>query len=110
MCRKWADYGPLLALDCGSEVSFEGEENITIYNSSVWADRGFCNKCGTHLFYRFKEKNQYIVSVGLFDNLEDIVFEHQVFIDKKPAYYCFSNETKNLTEAEIIAQFYSSSS
>lgn len=104
MCRKWGG-GPLMALDCGSEVAFEGIENLSVYNSSEWAERGFCNKCGTHLFYKLKQNNQYIVSVGLFDNLEDIIFEHQVYIDKKPAYYCFANETKNLTEAEIMAQF-----
>ena len=26
MCRKWGG-GPLMAINCGAEVSFEGEEN-----------------------------------------------------------------------------------
>ena len=33
------------------------------------------------------------------------VLEHQVFIDEKPDYYSFANETKNMTGAEIFAQF-----
>jgi len=35
-----------LAVDCGEDVAFEGEENISVFSSSEWAERGFCNKCG----------------------------------------------------------------
>ena len=43
--------------------------------------------------------------VGLFDNSEELKFDHQIFIDEKPDYYSFSNETKNMTGEEVIAQF-----
>lgn len=104
MCRKWGG-GALLAVECGSDVSFRGEENTGIYQSSEWAERGFCKKCGSHLFYRLKQNNQYYIPVGIFDNDEGLVFEHQVFIDEKPEYYSFANETKNMTGAELFAQF-----
>jgi hypothetical protein len=104
VCRKWGG-GALLAVECGSDVSFKGEENIGIYQSSEWAERGFCNKCGSHLFYRLKQNHQYYIPAGIFDNDEGLVFEHQVFIDEKPAYYSFANETKNMTGAELFAQF-----
>lgn len=109
MCRKWGG-GALLAVECGSDISFRAEENIGIYQSSEWAERGFCKKCGSHLFYRFKQNNQYYIPVGIFDNDEGFVFEHQVFIDEKPEYYSFANETKNMTGAELFAQFATSSS
>ena len=104
MCRKWGG-GAFLAVECGSDVSFSGEENIAIYPSSEWAERGFCKKCGSHLFYKFKQNNQYYIPAGLFDNDEGLVFDNQVFIDEKPEYYSFANETKNLTGAEIAAMF-----
>jgi hypothetical protein len=104
MCRKWTG-SPLLAADCGTDVSFEGTENITSFISSDWAERGFCSKFGSHLFYRLKENNQYFIPFGIFDNCEDLVFEHQIFIDEKPSFYCFSNETKNMTGAEFFAKF-----
>ncbi len=103
ICRKWSG-GALLVVDCGSDVSFKGEENIGIYQSSEWAERGFCKKCGSHLFYRLKQNNQYYIPVGIFDDDEGLVFEHQVFIDEKPEYYSFANETKNMTGAELFAQ------
>jgi hypothetical protein len=104
MCRKWGG-GALLAVECGSDISFEGEENIGIYQSSEWAERGFCIKCGGHLFYRLKQNYQYYIPVGIFDNSEGLVFAHQVFIDEKPEYYSFANETKNMTGEELLAQF-----
>ncbi|TQV88107.1 GFA family protein [Aliikangiella coralliicola] len=104
MCRNWGG-GPLQALDCGSEVSFEGESNIKRFSSSEWAERGFCSQCGTHLFYRLKQNNQHIMPVGIFSEVDDVVFDHQIFIDKKPSYYEFSNDTKNMTEEEVFAQY-----
>ena len=105
MCRKWGG-GPLLAVDCGTDVSFHGKENISVYDSTAWAERGFCSKCGTHLFYKLKESGQYIMPFGLFDGDEQqIVLDHQIFIDEKPAYYCFSNKTRNMTGAEVFAKF-----
>ncbi len=104
MCRKWGG-GPLLAVDCGTDVTLEGEEHVTVYNSSEWAERGFCNRCGSHLFYRLKETRQHFVPAGLLDGSDDLVFDHQVFIDRKPAYYRFANETENMTEAEVFAKY-----
>ena len=104
MCRKWGG-GPLMAVDCGTEVRIEGGENVGVYGSSAWAERGFCSRCGTHLFYRLKEQKQYIVPIGLFDDPPEVVFDSQVFIDEKPGYYAFANETENMTGAEVFARY-----
>ncbi|AMC34923.1 GFA family protein [Janthinobacterium sp. B9-8] len=104
MCRKWTG-GPFLTVDCGSEVMFTGKDAINSYASSEWAERGFCKKCGSHLFYLLKEAQQFIMPVGLFDERDDLVFDHQIFIDKKPAFYDFSNATHNMTEAEVFALY-----
>lgn len=104
MCRRWGG-GPLLSVDCGSDSSFEGEDNIGIYESSNWAERGFCKICGSHLFYRVKETDQCFMPVGIFENGENFVLDLQVFIDEKPGYYCFSNETRNMTGEELFAAY-----
>ncbi|WP_426414680.1 GFA family protein [Aestuariirhabdus sp. LZHN29] len=94
-----------MEVDCGSEIRFEGGDQIARYDSSEWAQRGFCRCCGSHLFYYLKQANQYMVPVGLFENDEGLVFEQQVFIDEKPAYYHFSNITEEMTGAELFASF-----
>lgn len=83
MCRRWGG-GPFMEIDCGSDVEIDGEKNISVFNSSDWAERGFCRNCGTHLFYRLRESGQHMVPVGLFEDREGLVFESQVFIDEKP--------------------------
>lgn len=94
-----------MELNCGASVELDGEENISIFNSSDWAERGFCRNCGTHLFYRLKETGQHFIPVGLFEDSENLTFENQVFIDEKPEYYEFTNKTKKLTGAELFAMF-----
>jgi hypothetical protein len=104
MCRKWGG-AALLGVECNEGVSFEGEENIGVYQSSEWAERGFCNKCGSHLFYRLKENNHYYIPVGIFDDDQGLIFDVQVFIEEKPEYYSFANKTKNMTGEELFAMF-----
>ena len=45
---------------------------------------------------------------GIFENLEEVEFDHEVFIDEKPTYYEFANETLAMTGAEVIARYTSS--
>ncbi|NNJ94418.1 MAG: GFA family protein, partial [Halobacteria archaeon] len=101
---KWGG-GPLLAVDCGRDVQFAGEESIGVYASSDWAERGFCARCGSHLFYRLKDSGQYMIPVGLFDEIGAPVLDHQVFIDSKPDWYDFANQTENMTGAEVFALY-----
>ena len=107
MCRRWGG-GPFMEIDCGARVEIDGEENISVFDSSKWAERGFCRNCGTHLFYRLKESRQHMIPVGFFEDSKSLTFEGQVFIDEKPDYYEFSNKTKELTGAELFALFGSS--
>lgn len=104
VCRNWAG-GPMFAIDCKDAVKISGESHVVRYDSSDWAERGFCNKCGTHLFYYLKPANQYHIPVGLLGDMNDFVFTHQIFIDEKPSCYAFENETQNMTGAEVFAQF-----
>ena len=103
-CRKWGG-SAFMEVDCGSDVEFQGGENLKVFSSSEWAERGFCSKCGSHMFYRLKETQDHLMLVGLFDDDSDLEFKRQVFIDAKPHYYQFANSTEDLTGEELFAQF-----
>jgi hypothetical protein len=103
-CRVWGG-GPFFAVKCGAKVKIEGGDNVKMYDSSAWASRGFCTECGTHLFYKLKESGEYNMPLGLFSNLEGLEMDVQYFSDMRPDYYCFSNETQEMTAAEIMAYF-----
>lgn len=103
MCRKWGG-GPLLAVEV-DEVRLNGEEHVTTYASSDWAERGFCARCGTHLFYRLREGGFYAIPAGLLGDDLPLAFTQQVFIDEKPPYYEFANRTGTMTGAELFAAY-----
>lgn len=103
MCRKWSG-APMLAVDCGNAVQISGESDVVRYQSSEWAERGFCAQCGTHLFYFLKPADQYHVPADLLE-VEGYKLTHQIFIEEKPEYYEFANATQNMTGAELFAHF-----
>ncbi|MCK8515232.1 GFA family protein [Methylonatrum kenyense] len=104
MCRQWGG-GPLFAAECGDAVEFEGADQISVYASSEWAERGFCRTCGTHLFYRLKEDDFYAIPIGLFQDSAPWVLAEQIFIDRKPSFYSFAETTRNLTGEQLFAQY-----
>ena len=104
MCRRWSS-GPFFALHGEGPVTFEGDEYIERYKSSEWAERGFCRVCGTSLFYRIVESDQYIVSVGALDDQAGFVLDSEIFIDEKPPFYAFANKTAKMTGPEVFALF-----
>ena len=104
MCRRWTG-GPLFTAEVGHGVTFEGEENITTFRSSEWAERGFCKLCGSCLFYKIVPNGIYMMAVGGFDDQTELELAGQVFIDEKPEGYASANETENLTGAEVMALY-----
>ncbi|MES2490383.1 MAG: GFA family protein [Pseudomonadota bacterium] len=102
-CRRWSG-GPFLGVHCGPNVKFKGADQITVYSSSDWAERAFCKQCGTHLYYKLLPTGEYFVPAGAFDST-DFELVSQIYIDNKPAYYSFANQTAMLTEAQVIAQY-----
>ncbi|KCZ54337.1 hypothetical protein HY29_14400 [Hyphomonas beringensis] len=104
MCQRWGG-GPFFAIEGGQGITLDGREHVTAFRSSDWAERGFCSKCGTHLFYRLVEQDSYTVPAALFDAQDGMALASQIFIDEKPAYYDLSNDTPKLTGAQVFAAF-----
>ncbi len=103
MCRRWSA-GPFMSVSC-NDVTFENGETIGRIRSSDWAERGFCTKCGSNLFYHILEGNDYQMAVGLFDDQSKLRMSLQVFTDFKPDFYEFADKTRMMTAAEVIALF-----
>jgi hypothetical protein len=104
MCRRWTG-GPLLGLAHAGSVSFEGGEHIGVYASSHWAERAFCKVCGTSLYWRLRDTNEYSFCAGTLDDESGLQLETEIFVDEKPTYYAFANRTKKLTGEEAMAIF-----
>lgn len=103
MCRRWGG-GPMLAA-AAEGVTFSGEEHLRRYSSSEWAERGFCERCGSHLFYFLAPAAAYFISVGAFDDPKAFTLTREIFVDHQPSGYAFSGQHERWTEAETLAHY-----
>ena len=100
-CLHWAG-GPVLAVNVGS-IAFDGEDQVGRYESSDWGERGFCKRCGSNLFFRVKESDHYLVSMGSFDDQSRFQLVGEIYIDDKPPAYDFAGEHTRLTGEQFLA-------
>lgn len=110
MCRKWGG-GLFMNVMAATAPEFEDDAQLGIYNSSDWAERLFCKNCGSSLMWRMKDNpDQVAIAAAAVPLSDDADFRLQVFIDEKPAYYDFANDTRKMTGPELIAAFQSGES
>jgi hypothetical protein len=104
MCRAWGGIA-FVGVQCGSDVEIEGEAQVVRYRSSDWAERGFCGRCGSNLFYCYLPLGNYSFAAGLFPDESFLPLSEEIFIDEKPGYYAFAGDSEKLTGAEVMAKF-----
>ena len=106
MCRRWHG-GPGIGVEFTDGVSVSGgSETLKWFESSEWAERGFCSKCGSTLFYRLKQQPDALhAQAGQFDLPDGLTIREHIFIDDKRDYYDFAGDAPRLTGAELMARF-----
>jgi hypothetical protein len=107
MCNRWSG-GLSLFLEAEGAPDFTGADNIGLYKSSEWGGRGFCKVCGSSLFWKLAGKDHYTLSAGCLDDQSRLNFATQIYIEDKPAYYDFANDTLKQTGEEATAAFVAS--
>jgi hypothetical protein len=108
MCRRWTG-GPLLYIHVEGKPVFTDANAIGVFRSSEIGERGFCTKCGSILFWKTAGKDSDTFTAGTLDDESGLKFTRQIFIDDKPAYDDFANETVKLTGAESASTYLDSS-
>ena len=106
MCQRWAS-GPYLSFQAATGYAALGP--VQTYESSGWAERAFCETCGSSLWYRMTADGsmhgQNQVAAGLFENAGGLSPKLELYIDKKPMGYAFEGERRTMTEAEVVAMY-----
>lgn len=111
MCRRWtgsALIGVTVALD---NVDWQDETHLGRIQSSHWAERGFCTRCGTGMFFRVTMDSDYSgdieLPIGVFDDPDGFEITNEIYIDVKPDSYAYEGQSgrKLMTRAECHAKF-----
>lgn len=109
MCQRWAG-SALLAVTVEAEaITFTGEANIRRIQSSSWAERAWCDKCGSGLWYRVTTPSDtphaYEIPIGLLDDTSGLVMTREIFTDEKAEVVNFAGERATMTGAEVFALY-----
>lgn len=108
MCRRWTGSAFLGMTVPEDKISFDGEDAISRLQSSDWAERAFCNKCGSGLWYRVTSEDfpdTYQIPIGLYDDPNGLSFDRELFIDCKPDSFAYQGKRNTMTRAEVFAKY-----
>ncbi len=111
MCQRWSG-GPYRGVSVPSEkLEITGRENIVTIQISSFAERAFCRKCGSGIWWRMVA-GPYVgktsIPIGLLDDRSGLTLSYEMFTDYKDSTTEVPSGTKQMTKAEaeaIIASF-----
>lgn len=111
MCQRWVG-GAFSGVSVKTEnLTVQGAENIRSFQSSDFAERANCKICGSALWYRLtagKYVGNTSIPVGLLDETDGLVLNHEYFVDYKNSINVVPEDRKQTTSTEIkkiIADF-----
>jgi hypothetical protein len=86
-CRRQT--GHFLASTNVPDVALEvsGSKNVTWFQSSDDAKRGFCRKCGSGLFWKHRKLDYTSILAGAFDAPSSLKSGKHIFVEDKGDYY-----------------------
>ncbi len=101
MCRRVSG-GPGFATGVAA-LKFDNETDLGRYDSSDWAERGFCRRCGSTIFYRLKSADGYHLWIGTLDDQSKLRLVGEIFIDDKPPGYALAGDHPRMTGEQFMA-------
>ncbi|WP_240620869.1 GFA family protein [Pseudooceanicola lipolyticus] len=106
MCRRWTGSALLGITVPVASVEWQGEAHIRTLQSSDWAERAWCQRCGTGLYYHVTLDGpmsaNYEIPVGLLDDLSGLEMDSEIYIDHKPHAYAYAGERLRMTRKQIL--------
>jgi hypothetical protein len=73
-------------------VVIEGGEHLRWYQSSTSARRGFCDRCGSKLFWQALDRRDIDIAVGSLDLPTGLKLARHIFVADKGDYYQIADD------------------
>lgn len=87
MCRKWHGApGPYTDAE-RDKIRFVGGEGLAWYESSSFARRGFCRRCGSSLFWERPGAARVSIAAGALDDPTGLRATRHIFVADKGDWY-----------------------
>lgn len=96
-CRRIGGYAWASVRVAPANLTFLSDDDLVWRQSSDWAERGFCAKCGSALFYRMHDKPDRIaVAAGSFDDTSGLKVWRHIFVKDKAGYMDIGGEAPQI--------------
>lgn len=105
MCQRWAGSALLAFTVPADTITFAGNENVATHSSSEWAERGWCSKCGSGIWYKVKSDGTYHMPIGLLDDTSGMEMKTEIFVEERSNAFNFAGDHKEMTGAEVFAAY-----
>ena len=73
------------------DIKFIKKRTLKWFKSSKKARRGFCNKCGASIFFKFLGSDNISIAAGMFQNPTKLKTTKNIFVKGKLDYYKLNN-------------------
>ena len=74
------------------DIKFIKKGTLKWFKSSKKARRGFCNKCGASIFFKFLGSDDISIAAGMFQNPTKLKTTKNIFVKGKLDYYQLDNK------------------
>ena len=91
-CRQFAGYTWAATAIPREVLEISGAENLTWFQSSDHARRGFCRLCGSHLFWDEAGNQNLSIAAGSVDQEAALKLGKHIYVQDKPPYYSIPAE------------------
>lgn len=98
MCQRWSGALFVSFPAPADAVTVTGE--VARYQSTPFAERAFCPRCGSHLWMRNTDGDSYDLMPGLFDAARDIPLKSEIYTDRALPGLALAGDHKRATRAE----------
>ncbi|WP_171205291.1 GFA family protein [Ruegeria sp. HKCCA0235A] len=91
-CRKQSGHVWASTTTHQDNLSFSARDTLNWFRASDIARRGFCNKCGSFLFWQHTEEDTISIAMGAFDAPTGQKLSKHIFVADKGDYYDITDD------------------
>lgn len=99
-CRRQSGHFVVAGEVADADITFQRDETLAWYRSSDFARRGFCQACGSALFWQQDGSTDWSVSIGSLEQPNGLRLTSHIFVAHKGGYYQITDGLPQAAEYE----------
>lgn len=101
-CQRTSGHFVAATACAGQDLNIDTDQGLRWFASSDSASRGFCNQCGSSLFWRMHGRDAVSIMAGALDRPTGLVASHHLFAERAGDYYCIESARVGTPESHAL--------